>query len=252
MGRVWSNIKHSFEGRSADEVSDRWYGHLQFETVYDGTKFIYTGGRRRPRLRRKQRKSRPKDAASEGVPEELRMDLTPRRDQKGRRVRVPPRPFSPTEPRSCAVCPEPWTYEEDRLLVEKINEMGPSWAAISLSFNRRSAAAVHARWCNHVKLETIDDGTRFIYTGKRINCSDAQQKRNSEREMFQKDGARAVVGNTQMSSVKIVIPFGRSELPVPLLGSDAVNPSTRPENPLDKMNINSKADEFFRLTSLTR
>jgi hypothetical protein len=59
---------------------------------------------------------------------------------------------------------EPWTPEEDQLLVDKINEIGRSWKAIVPYFNQRSAANIKNRWHGHLKSKTVKDGTKLILT----------------------------------------------------------------------------------------
>jgi hypothetical protein len=46
---------------------------------------------------------------------------------------------------------EPWTPEEDQLLVDKVNEIGKAWAAMKLSFQGRSPRALSNRWNCHIK-----------------------------------------------------------------------------------------------------
>ena len=41
---------------------------------------------------------------------------------------------------------EPWTYEEDHLLVEKYAELGPKWNKISKFFSSRSDNSIRNRW----------------------------------------------------------------------------------------------------------
>ena len=45
----------------------------------------------------------------------------------------------------------PWTHEEDLLLVQKYNELGPKWVEISKSFDGRSDNNVKNRWYSSVR-----------------------------------------------------------------------------------------------------
>lgn len=41
---------------------------------------------------------------------------------------------------------DPWTREEDSLLIEKHRQFGPKWVKISKFFNKRTDAAIKNRW----------------------------------------------------------------------------------------------------------
>lgn len=41
---------------------------------------------------------------------------------------------------------DPWSREEDNLLIEKHNQFGPKWVKISKFFNKRTDAAIKNRW----------------------------------------------------------------------------------------------------------
>jgi hypothetical protein len=53
---AWSAIAHAFNGRSGNDIKNRWYSHLKYETVYDGAKYTWIGnGVNSPYPQRKKR-----------------------------------------------------------------------------------------------------------------------------------------------------------------------------------------------------
>jgi hypothetical protein len=50
-----------------------------------------------------------------------------------------------------------WTEDENRLLVDKINELGHCWAKIGHFFNGRSQNDVKNRWYSHLKFRSTFD-----------------------------------------------------------------------------------------------
>jgi hypothetical protein len=52
---------------------------------------------------------------------------------------------------------DPWTEDENRLLVDKINKLGHCWAKIGYFFNGRSENDVKNRWYSHLKFGSTFD-----------------------------------------------------------------------------------------------
>jgi hypothetical protein len=77
---------------------------------------------------------------------------------------------------------EPWTPEEDQLLVDKVNEVGLDWAAMKPSFSRRGVFDIRNRWHCHIRSKTVHDGTKFIYTESNPNWPDNQRKGYGQRK----------------------------------------------------------------------
>jgi hypothetical protein len=85
---------------------------------------------------------------------------------------------------------EPWTPEEDLLLLEKINEMGRKWTAMKHFFNGRSAVALEKRWHGCLQYQTEHNGTRFIYTGIRQSHRKPERKRRTREGMAAEQSQR--------------------------------------------------------------
>ena len=51
----------------------------------------------------------------------------------------------------------PWSHEEDKLLIQLYNEIGPKWKQISAYFNGRSECNIKNRWTRHLKQMIQDD-----------------------------------------------------------------------------------------------
>jgi hypothetical protein len=174
-----------FNGRSGFDLRNRW-SRLQSDTVDDGTRFVYegrddmggsgVGGKEErelevveapdPKIRR-GRFTAEEDAAIIGAKKS-----DPWASWKEIAKRVPGRTarqclrrwFNWLSPKGR---PEPWTPEEDELLVEKVNEMGRTWTAMTRFFEGRSAMEITNRWRHHVRYRTADDSTKLIYIGKK-------------------------------------------------------------------------------------
>ena len=57
----------------------------------------------------------------------------------------------------------PWTEEEDRLLIQKINQVGLSWSKLVTFFSKRSQMALKNRWNSHIKKAVeVDKNGSFI------------------------------------------------------------------------------------------
>jgi hypothetical protein len=62
----------------------------------------------------------------------------------------------------------PWTPEEDRLLVEKVKEMGQRWRVMTPFFNGRSVPDLSNRW-RRLRSEIVDDGPDAGAASKHVN-----------------------------------------------------------------------------------
>jgi hypothetical protein len=93
---------------------------------------------------------------------------------------------------------EPWTPEEDQLLVDKVNEMGTAWAAMKSSFKGRTSNAIRTRWHGHIKSKTVHDGTKFIYTESDPISQDNHRKECGQRKTCPKELALAILKERQL------------------------------------------------------
>jgi hypothetical protein len=92
---------------------------------------------------------------------------------------------------------EPWIPEEDRLLVEKFNEIGENWVAMRPFFNGRSYIDIGNRWRRHVKPKTVHDGTKFRY--REMDASSPENKQKKSGRFAPKKAALAILERTLSS-----------------------------------------------------
>jgi hypothetical protein len=74
---------------------------------------------------------------------------------------------------------DPWTEDEDRLLLDKINELGHSWAQIGRAFNGRSESDVKNRWYSHIKSRcSVDPGSGLLKLASGQSLPRERKRRN--------------------------------------------------------------------------
>jgi hypothetical protein len=82
---------------------------------------------------------------------------------------------------------DPWTEAEDRLLLEKVNEVRFAWSAIASAFNGRSDNDIKNRWYSHLKYETVLEGNKYVMSSnatmdrRRRHCVKTSPKANALR-----------------------------------------------------------------------
>jgi hypothetical protein len=57
---------------------------------------------------------------------------------------------------------DPWTEDEDRRLLEQMNQFGTHWSAIANAMGNRSENNLKNRWYSHLKKRSVFDNGRFI------------------------------------------------------------------------------------------
>lgn len=90
---------------------------------------------------------------------------------------------------------EPFSPEEDQLIVQKVNELGKKWANISKFFTGRSDNSIKNRWYSKLKsrCDVDEDGvysldpTKVIDAPERVRGHPAKQKKQDV-ENFEKNG----------------------------------------------------------------
>jgi hypothetical protein len=80
-----------------------------------------------------------------------------------------------------AIRTDAWTYSEDDLLIEKVNEIGRLWSSMSLYFNGRSESDIKNRWYSHLQSQCAENpftGRWERATCGSHACSPERRKRN--------------------------------------------------------------------------
>jgi hypothetical protein len=97
-GRSWSLIRRLFNGRSENDIKNRWYSHLQFETVVMCGRLARAldrgcGGGRTERQKRRRTACDPKGTAlrllEQGLPPQPSIGSSPVCAESDRRADVP-------------------------------------------------------------------------------------------------------------------------------------------------------------------
>jgi hypothetical protein len=78
---------------------------------------------------------------------------------------------------------DPWTDDEDDLLLRQIELSGNRWTAIAASFDRRSANDIKNRWYTHLRsfvFRTIEGKLEFYrgFNGERLRAKSRHKKRS--------------------------------------------------------------------------
>jgi hypothetical protein len=241
IGWSWEVIRYWFNGRSEDDIKSRWYESLQFEAVYDGKRFILarTDSSRTTRCPKEASLSIVDEEKRPDVADAPLTSSKPAPEQGLRTLGIRRHPFTEDEDaviltarrpgfskawsdiakrlpgrtaRQCRdrwlnylspeIASEPWTPEEDQLLVEKINEMGDHWTWMTPFFNARSENDIKGRWYSRLQFEAVCDGRRFILTGTDSNrrFSDHRESGPLITSISQEERERDVVGPPLLSS----------------------------------------------------
>jgi hypothetical protein len=190
MGMRWAVIMRSFNGRSEVDLRNRWHSHLKSHAVHDGTRFVYMESD--SNWSEEMRRGQPMAVVPGQMPpvaltncrpfgsEEDALLLTARRMNPSELWTDTAKRFPGRTAAQCynrylwcvalAIGTRPWTPEEDQLLVDRINEMGWTWEAISASFDGRSEDEIKNRWNSHLQFKTVHNGTKLTFTATVSNC----------------------------------------------------------------------------------
>lgn len=87
---------------------------------------------------------------------------------------------------------DPWTEDEDELLLSKINEIGRCWSNIGKFFNGRSENDVKNRWYSHLKyrIKMNDDGKYEFVASQTESLYPNRKKRNRTKISPQKNALK--------------------------------------------------------------
>ncbi|OHS96869.1 hypothetical protein TRFO_09786 [Tritrichomonas foetus] len=77
---------------------------------------------------------------------------------------------------------DPWTDSEDRLLIQKMNDLGRCWSTICQFFNGRSESDVKNRWYSHLRYKSFERGGNVKMISDPSKCPfPLRKKRNRAR-----------------------------------------------------------------------
>jgi hypothetical protein len=102
-GFAWSAIGVAFNGRSDNDIKNRWYSHLKYQTIHEGGRLVLAPGGESPYPGRKKRNRAavyPKQNALQFIQRQCRA--------MPRLIAPPPIPVPavqpPEDPPPCAIC----------------------------------------------------------------------------------------------------------------------------------------------------
>jgi hypothetical protein len=84
---------------------------------------------------------------------------------------------------------DPWTDAEDRLLIDRVNELNFSWSLIAQSFNGRSDNDIKNRWHSHLKYVTVRDGDKYVLAACVADSPYPDRKRRQRAKVCPKQNA---------------------------------------------------------------
>ena len=87
---------------------------------------------------------------------------------------------------------QPWTDEEDNLLIEKINEFGCRWSKLNTFFSGRTQMAIKNRWNSHIK-RIVQRKTNGMYELREFYNKESQQIRTSKQIQRHKTAVKVLM-----------------------------------------------------------
>ena len=93
----------------------------------------------------------------------------------------------------------PWSEEEDRLLLQKINQFGFKWAKLVTFFCQRSQMALKNRWNSHIKRAVEVDKNGVYYLPNDYNV-DSQQIRITK-QLERQEKAIKILKQNQVNDI---------------------------------------------------
>ncbi|OHT10239.1 hypothetical protein TRFO_20543 [Tritrichomonas foetus] len=95
---------------------------------------------------------------------------------------------------------DPWTEMEDRLLIQKMNELGRCWSTIGQFFNGRSENDVKNRWYSHLKYISIERAGRIQIVSDPSLCPFPERKKRRRTKVCPQQNALRILEQMKTST----------------------------------------------------
>lgn len=97
---------------------------------------------------------------------------------------------------------DPWTDEEDKILLEKVNELGYSWSIIRKFFQGRSENDVKNRWYSHLKYRITQKEGKYQFITNPLENKYPHRKKRQRVKTSPHLYARAILEQNKQLSLE--------------------------------------------------